>query len=91
MIICIPIFIPVAIALGYDLMWFGLYLTVALNIGMITPPVGINCFVIKGLIPDVPIEKIFRGMTPFTVAMIVATIMMVIWPQIVMILPNLMK
>lgn len=91
MIICIPIFAPVALAFGYDLIWFGVYLTVALNIGMITPPVGINCFVIKGVMPEIPLETIFRGVMPFTVAMIIATIILIIWPQITLFLPNLMK
>jgi len=91
MIICIPIFCPVAVALGYDLIWFGVFLTVALNIGMITPPVAINVYVIKGVAPDLSLETIFRGVTPFTIAMIIATIILVVWPQITLFLPNLMK
>lgn len=89
-VISIPIFAPLCVALGYDLIWFCVFLTVALNIGMITPPVGLSSYVVKGVAPDVPIETIFKGTWPFTAAYCVALVILVLWPQISLFLPGLM-
>jgi TRAP-type C4-dicarboxylate transport system permease large subunit len=59
--------------------------------GVITPPVGVNVFVLKGIAPDVPLETIFRGILPFLAAIIIVTIILVIFPQIAIFLPSLIS
>jgi len=90
----IPIFFPVVINLGYDPIWFGVIIVLVTQMGVITPPVGINVYVVYGVaervIGRVPLESIFKGIIPFLLAVIVGTIIMVIFPQIILFLPNLM-
>ena len=87
----IPIFYPVVIRLGYDPIWFGVIIVLVTQMGIITPPVGINVYVVNGIAPDIPLEKIFKGIFPFLIALIVGTGFMVAFPQIIMFLPNVMK
>jgi TRAP-type C4-dicarboxylate transport system permease large subunit len=61
-----------------------------LELGLISPPVGINVFVVKGLVPDVPLSTVFRGIWPFAVAMVVCIVLLTIFPQIALHLPNSM-
>jgi len=91
MIITLPIFYPTIIGLGFDPIWFGVIMVIIINMGMITPPIGMNVFVIKGVAKDVPLETIFKGILPFLVAMIFCLIILTIFPQIVLFLPSLMK
>jgi len=91
MIITLPIFYPTVIGLGFDPLWFGVIMVIIINMGMITPPIGMNVFVIKGVAKDVPLETIFKGILPFLAAMIVCLIILTIFPQIVLFLPSLMK
>ncbi len=89
-LLTIPIFYPIAVnTLGYDPIWFGAIIVLALSMGCITPPVGINVYVIKGVVPDVPLEAIFRGIWPFFWALTVCLLLLVAFPQIVTFLPNL--
>ncbi len=90
-ILTIPIFYPVVKALGYDLIWFGVMIVVVTQMGVITPPVGVNVYVVGGMARDVPMEKIFRGSMPFLYALIAAAILFTIFPQIILVLPNLIK
>ncbi|MDD5287835.1 MAG: TRAP transporter large permease [Dehalococcoidales bacterium] len=85
----IPIIYPVVIALGFDPIWFGVVIVLVTEMGVITPPVGINVYVIKGIAKDVPLETIFKGISPFLAAMIVAAIILVFFPQIATFLPNM--
>jgi C4-dicarboxylate transporter DctM subunit len=87
----IPIFYPVVLALGFDPIWFGVIIVLVTEIGVITPPVGLNVYVIKGIAPDVPLETIFKGITPFLAALIVAAIILLAFPQIATFLPSLAK
>jgi len=87
----IPIFYPVVIQLGYDPIWFGVIIVLVTQMGVITPPVGINVYVVNGIAKDIPLEKIFKGIFPFLFALIVGTGFMVAFPQIIMFLPNIMK
>ena len=87
--ITIPIFFPVITALGYDPIWFGVLLVVVLEMGAITPPVGINVYVIKGIADDVPLETIFKGILPFVLMMVVCIAILIIFPQIALFLPGL--
>ena len=90
LVLTLPIVIPIIKALNFDLIWFGVIMVVVLEMGLISPPVGINCFVVKGLVPDVPMKKVFLGIAPFWIAMIVCVIILTIFPQIALFLPNTM-
>jgi len=87
-VVTIPIFFPVVIKLGFDPIWFGVIVVLVAEMGVITPPVGVNVFVIKGIAPDVPLETIFKGIFPFLFALIICTIILVIFPQIATYLPS---
>jgi len=84
----VPILFPTVIGLGYDPIWFGVIVTLIVEMGAITPPVGINVYVVKGIAPDVPLEKIFKGIFPFLYALIVVEIILIIFPGIVTYLPG---
>jgi C4-dicarboxylate transporter DctM subunit len=87
-VLTIPIFYPLVIKLGFDPIWFGVIIVLTGEMGVITPPVGVNVYVIKGISPDVPLESIFKGIFPFIVALIIVTIILIIFPQIATFLPN---
>jgi tripartite ATP-independent transporter DctM subunit len=89
-LITVPIFFPIVISFGYDPVWFGLIVVVACEIGLITPPVGINLFVIQSMAPDIRIQTIFRGVLPFIAADIVRVSVLILLPGIVLWLPNLL-
>jgi tripartite ATP-independent transporter DctM subunit len=84
----VPILLPTILALGFDPIWFGIMITLIVEMGAITPPVGINVYVIKGIAPDVPLETIFKGIFPFLWALIVVTIILIFFPQIATFLPS---
>jgi tripartite ATP-independent transporter DctM subunit len=90
LVLTLPIVIPIMEALKYDLIWFGVIMVIVLEMGLISPPVGINVFVVKGLVPDVPMGQIFRGILPFWVAMILCVVILVVFPEIALIIPNSM-
>jgi C4-dicarboxylate transporter DctM subunit len=89
-LLTVPIIAPVISALGFDLIWFGVMVVVVSEMALITPPVGMNCFVING-VTKVPLQDIFRGVMPFFLAMIVCLIILVAFPQISLFLPNTMS
>jgi len=91
MVLTLPFVVPIVTGLGYDLVWWGIVNVMVIEIGMITPPVGINVFVIKGLRPDIPLRTIFRGITPFLVANVVALLLVVLFPQLATWLPHLLR
>jgi len=87
-VVTIPIFFPIVMKLGFDPIWFGVIVVLTGEMGVITPPVGVNVFVIKGIAPDVPLETIFKGIFPFLAALIIVTIILVFFPQIATFLPS---
>ena len=87
-LLTIPIFYPVAIALGYDPIWFGVVIVLVTELGVITPPVGINVYVVSGIARDVPLEVIFKGTFPFVLTLVTYVIIMVFFPQIALFLPS---
>jgi len=87
----VPIFFPVVSALGYDPIWFGVIIVLVTQIGVVTPPVGVNVYVVKGIARDVPLHVVFRGVMPLLIALIVGTFLMIPFPQIALFLPGLMK
>ena len=90
-LLTIPIFFPVAVGLGYDPIWFGVIIVMVTEMGVITPPVGVNVYVVSGVAKDVPLEVIFKGIVPLLLALIVAVILMVIFPEIALFLPSFMR
>jgi tripartite ATP-independent transporter DctM subunit len=90
-LLTVPLFFPLVTSLGYDPVWFGILVVVVVQIGMISPPVGMNIFVVKNLLRHVALGTIFRGITPFTVALIVLLALVVALPRTVTWLPNLMR
>lgn len=87
----IPIFYPIVESLGYDLIWFGVIIVLITQMGIITPPVGVNVYIVKGLDQDVPLEEIFIGVIPFLIALFVGTAIMIAFPSIATFLPNLIR
>lgn len=88
-LLTVPIFFPVAVQLGFDPIWFGIIITRVTEIGVITPPVGMNVYVIKGVARDVPLSTIFKGITPFLIADIFSVLLLLFVPQITLWLPSL--
>jgi tripartite ATP-independent transporter DctM subunit len=91
----VPIFFPVVMELGFDPIWFGIIIVMVTEMGVITPPVGINVYVVYGvaknvLKEEIPLEKIFKGIFPFLIAVIVGVIILITFPSIILFLPNLM-
>lgn len=90
-VVTLPIFFPIVQKLGFDPIWFGVVIVLLCEMGVITPPVGVNVFVIKGIAPEVPLQRIFRGIFPFLGAIIVLTIAVLFIPQLATFLPSLVK
>lgn len=90
-ILTVPIFFPLIDKLGFDAIWFGILVVRAAEIGLITPPVGLNVFIIKGIAKDVPMYTIFRGIVPFLIADLFEVALLMAVPQISLFLPSLMK
>ena len=90
LVLTLPIFFPVVLALGIDPIWFGVLVVLTLEMGLISPPVGINVFIVKSVAPAVPLGQIFRGVLPFWLAMIVALAILIAFPQISLFLPGTM-
>ena len=90
MLLTVPLFLPLVTALGYDPVWFGVLVVIVVQIGMISPPVGMNIFVVKNLLGEVSLGAIFKGTMPFTVALVVLLAFVVAFPGMVTWLPGLM-
>lgn len=89
-VLTVPIIYPVIVALGFDPIWFGIIIVRMVEIGQITPPVGINVYVMKGVSPDIPLWTIFRGIFPFLIADICHVTILILVPGIATFLPSLM-
>lgn len=87
----VPIFLPIATKLGFDPIWFGIYIILAMELGAISPPVGLNCFIISGVAKDVPLTKIYKGALPFMLTIFVGIAILAAFPNLALWLPNLMK
>lgn len=90
LVLTLPVVFPVILALGYSPIWFGVMVVIVLEMGLISPPVGVNVFVVKSVAPDVPLQTIFKGIWPFWLAMLVCLVLLVIFPQIALFLPDSM-
>jgi tripartite ATP-independent transporter DctM subunit len=89
-LLTVPIFLPVVQAVGFDIIWFGILVVIMMEISLITPPIGMNVFVLKSVLSDVQVGTIFRGVLPFLFADVFRLILICAVPQIVLILPRVM-
>lgn len=90
LVLSLPIVHPLIIQLGYDPIWFGVIMVIVLEMGLISPPVGVNVFVVKAIAEDVPMSEIFIGILPFWFAMFICLVLLIAFPQIALFLPNTM-
>ena len=90
LVLTVPLVQPILESLGVDMIWFGIMIVITLEMGLISPPVGLNIFVVKGVAPDVPVHRMFRGIIPFWLAMGVALILIALMPSLATFLPNAM-
>lgn len=89
-LLTVPIFFPLIIGMGYNPIWFGILVVRVVEIGMITPPIGINVFIIQGIDTSIPISEVFLGIVPFLLADFVCVALLILFPQIVLFLPSIM-
>jgi tripartite ATP-independent transporter DctM subunit len=90
-LLTIPIFYPVVTGLGFDPIWFGVIVVVVTQMGVISPPVGVNAYVVSGIERDIPLQTVFKGALPFLGALILAALILLIFPGLTLFLPNLMN
>jgi tripartite ATP-independent transporter DctM subunit len=90
MLVTIPVFFPVIVSYGMDPIWFGIVVVIVVEIGLITPPVGMNVFVVKSVVGDVSIGTVFRGIAPFVLASVLVLLAVIFWPGLALFLPRLM-
>jgi tripartite ATP-independent transporter DctM subunit len=91
MLLTVPILFPIVQDMGFDLVWFGIIVVVVLEIGLITPPIGVNIFVLRSMLPEVSASTMFKGIVPFFMADMVRLAVLVLFPGFVLFLPNLMR
>lgn len=87
LLILVPVVYPVVVGLGFDPIWFGTITVIMVETGLITPPIGLNVFIISGMARDVPITRIYRGITPFIIAALICVAIVVAFPQIALLVP----
>ena len=91
MIIMLPVLFPLVTGFGFDPIWFGIIMVIWLEIGFITPPVGLNLFVIQGLLPGSSARDVTRGTTPFVVLMVLLVVVLFFFPALALWLPRTMQ
>lgn len=89
-LLTVPIFAPIIVSLGFDLIWFGIIVVIVVEIGLITPPIGMNVFVLKSVMRDIETATIFRGVAPFVAAGIIRLAILLPFPSIILFLPGQM-
>ncbi len=90
-LLTIPIFFPVVVSLNYNPIWFGVIIVIVTQMGVISPPVGVNVYVVSGIERDIPLQTVFKGTMPFLLALVVAAIILVAFPQLSLFLPGLVQ
>lgn len=85
----VPIFLPIMEELGFHPIWFAIYIVLVMEMGAICPPVGLNCFIISGIAKDVPLARIYKGILPFMITIVVAIVIITAFPDLVLLLPRL--
>ena len=91
LLLTLPIFFPALTGLGFDPVWLGIFILIVAEIGLITPPIGMNVFVVKSLVTDVPLARIFAGLLPFGIADLLRLALIILFPGIALLLPELMR
>jgi len=84
LVISIPLFFPLLSALGYDLVWSTIVVTLITTLGAVTPPIGVNAFIVTGIDPDISIIDTFRGVAPYFVTYAVAITAFIVWPDLIL-------
>lgn len=87
-VLLVPIFLPIMKELGFNTIWFGVLMVMVMEMGQITPPVGINAFIIAGIAKDVPLGRIFKGLVPFIIALVLCVLVVIFVPQLSLIIPT---
>jgi len=90
MMLTLPVVYPAIVGLGYDPIWFGILLVKLIEIGVVTPPVGLNCYVVNGIRPDIPLHEVFKGVTPFLIGEVFIVGIIIAFPDLILYLPRLM-
>lgn len=91
LMITIPIFYPMVTSMGYDPIWFGVLITVITTMGAVTPPVGVNTYIVAGMTKEVPLQRVFKGVTFFLPAYVICAAVMIAFPQLTLFLPSLLR
>ena len=89
-LLVVPIFVPIVEAMGFDLIWFGVFLVIAVELSLVTPPVGLNAFVLKAMMKHVELSTIFAGIIPFYLADITRLVLLILFPMLALWLPGMM-
>jgi TRAP-type C4-dicarboxylate transport system permease large subunit len=89
LVLTLPFVAPIVKSLGFDFIWFGVLYVVLSEIGLVTPPFGLNLFVLKGVVPKYEITFIFEGTVPFLISTCILLVLMILFPNLVLWLPNL--
>ena len=89
-VITMPIFFPAVIAMGFDPIWFGVIVVIVIEMALITPPIGMNCYVLSGVAENIPMEDIFRGIIMFIPAFTILIILLFLFPELALFLPRSM-
>mgnify|MGYP001217014036 FL=1 len=90
-LLVVPIFVPIVDAMGIDLIWFGIFLVIAVEMSLVTPPIGINAFILKSMLKDVELSTIFAGIAPFFAADVLRLILLIMFPALALWLPSLLS
>ena len=90
MVLTLPVVFPVIESLNFHPIWFGVVAVLVMEAGLITPPVGLNVYTLAGIAKDVPMAEIFKGAAPFLLSILLALVILTIFPEIVLFLPSLM-
>ena len=89
MLLTLPMFFPIVTGLGYDPVWFGILVVMLVELGLITPPIGLNLFILRSIVPDVPLATIIRGIVPFVASDVIRVLLILAFPAIPLFLPGL--
>ncbi len=88
LLLLVPVFLPSLYQANVDMIWFGIIVVIVTELGLITPPIGMNVFVVKSVAPNVALSKIFLGVIPFIIAIFVGLVLVFVFPQIAVFLPG---
>ena len=91
LLLLVPVFLPSLYQANVDMIWFGIIVVIVTELGLITPPIGMNVFVVKSVAPNVALGKIFVGVIPFIIAIFVGLVLVFVFPQIAVFLPGLLR